>query len=65
MRLGKSSSGGGFGDMAFKVALIFFAFLSMLFMAIALSSGSGPGHLESVSIIHVSSIRFQFYIEYS
>ncbi|KAL2196842.1 actin cortical patch SUR7/pH-response regulator pali [Corynascus similis CBS 632.67] len=43
--------------MAFKVALIFFAFLSMLFMAIALSSGSGPGHLESVSIIHFDTSK--------
>ncbi|KAK4248148.1 hypothetical protein C7999DRAFT_31463 [Corynascus novoguineensis] len=56
MRLGKSSSGGGgFGDMAFKIALIICTFLSMLFMAIALSSASSPGQLESLNIVHFNT----------
>jgi hypothetical protein len=54
MRGFSSGGGGGLVDMVLKIAPIACSFFAFLFMAIALSSGSGPNYLENLSIINVS-----------
>jgi len=51
-------SGGSAVDTILKTAPILCSFIAFLFMAIALSSGNKPNHLENLNIIHFNTTNF-------